>query len=268
MRPSLTLACLLTLAPLLHAGWIIQGSQTDAGQPPQSQTTFLDPRGLRVESPEGLVIFQAAEKKFILADAATKTYQVMDRDSLKQVAEGMNAAMKQMESAMAQMTPEQRAMMNQMMGGQMPGAPAPPPAPAAAAVYKKIADGIAVGPWKTTHYEVLENGVKESEVWLASPGDLPIDRDLVKLFSEMGKFFEEMTASLPMAAPARKETWSLELDGPDAPPGIPVKEIIFRDGAPATTWELNRAEKADLDAGKFAIPPGFTRTEAPAFKPE
>jgi hypothetical protein len=267
MRPSLTLACLLALAPLLHAGWIIQGSQTDAGQPPQTHTTFLDPRGLRVESPEGLIIFQSAGKKFILADAATKTYQVMDRDSLKQIAESMKAAMKQMESALAEMTPEQRAMMNQIMGGQMPSAPAPPPTPVAT-VYKKIADGIAVGPWKTTHYEVLENGVKESEVWLASPGDLPIDRDLIKLFSEMSKFFEEMTAALPMAAPARKETWSLELDGPDAPPGIPVKEIIFRDGAPVSTWELNRAEKADLDAEKFAIPAGFTRTELPAFNDE
>jgi len=271
MRPSLSTAAFILLASGLlataaQAGWIIQGTQTDAGSAPQAQTTFLDPRGLRVESPEGLVIFQAAEKKFIMADAATKTYQIMDRDSMKRMAGAMGAAMKEMEAAMAQMTPEQKAMMQQMMGGSMPQAPAAapaPPVPAPAPEYRKLAEGVAVGPWKTTHYEVLQAGIKESEIWLAAPGDLPIDRELIQLFQEMGQFFEEMTASLPKTGTAKSEPWSLALDGPSAPSGIPVKEIVYAAGAPATSWELTRAERAELDAEKFTIPAGFTPAQMP-----
>lgn len=267
MRPNLSTAASILLASSLlanaaQAGWIIQGTRTDAGGIPQAQTTFLDPHGIRIESPEGLVIFQAAEKRCIIADPTSKTYQILDRDAMKRMAEAMSAPLKEMEAAMAQMTPEQKAIMQQMMGGNMAPAPptrsAAPVAPAPAPVYRKLADDVPVGPWKTTHYEVLLDGVKESEIWLAAPHDLPIDRELIQLFQELAQFFEEMTTALPMGGAASKEPWSLVLEGPSAPAGISVKEIVYASGAPATSWELTHAARAELEAEKFAIPAGFT----------
>jgi hypothetical protein len=264
-NPLAALLLLCVALPPLQAGWIIKGTQQEGSNPPEAQTTFLDQPGLRVESPGSLVIFQAAEKKLILADTKAKTYQVMDRASIQKMGAGVNAAMQQMQDAMAQLSPEERAMMQQMMGGQpLPGAPSTPTtAPPAVTTYTKIADGVQVGPWTTTHYEVLENGKKESEIWIAPPNVLPIDRDLIRLFHDLGKFFEDLTAALPASSPAPTDNWSLALAGDNAPSGIPVKEIVFQNGVVASTFELTEAAKSDIAPAQFLPPEGFTETTIP-----
>jgi hypothetical protein len=100
--------------------------------------------------------------------------------------------------------------------------------------------------------------VKESEIWVVPLTALPIERDLIRLFTEMGAFFKDLFAGLPMPESKQDEPWSLELTGEGAPAGIPVKEILFRDGEPASVWEIREAKKADIDPALFAIPTGFT----------
>jgi len=251
--------CLVQL-PSLQAGWVLQGKQQEGQNPPRTQTTHLDAAGIRMDSPDGLVIFQAREKKMILADAASKTYQVLDRESMKKMASGIQAAMKQMQEAMAGMTPEQKAMMEKMLGNQpMPGAAPATPAKTPVTTYKKLAGNVKVGSWTTDQYEVMQDGVKESEIWVAPPGTLAIDKDLLKLFGEMGEFFRELIAALPMAGQLGKGSLEMELTGADAPQGVPVKEVIFKEGAPASTWEITDASPADVATDKLQAPPDYVQ---------
>jgi hypothetical protein len=240
------------------SGWIIEGKQQQEQSPTVSQTTYLDAAGLRVESPDGLVIFQSAEKKLIIADTDQKTYQVMDRDTLKKMTSGLGAAMKQMQEAMAGMNAEQKAMMEKMMGNQSfpMGGTAPSTQPAVT-TYKKLADGVSVGTWTADHYEVLENGTKGSEIWVASPSALPIDRDLLKLFAEMGDFFKDLLSALPPGAGAGNDVMSFDLPGEGAPSGIPVKEVVYKNGVATSSWEISRATPAEIPADKFRIPSGY-----------
>lgn len=253
----ITIALLALLPIETRAGWIIKGFHQDEGGPAQPQTTFLHPAGLRVETSDRLIIYQARAQKFIMADPAAKTYQILDKASLQQLSRGMNAAFQQMEQTMTSLTPEQRAMMEQVMGGQTgtltPHSPSTPP------VYQKLADSVRVGPWSTAHYAVLQNGTKESEIWIASPSDLPVDRELIKLFTEMSRFFSDLSSTIPGSA--RQEHWTLELAGDGAPAGIPVKETIFQNGRPVTTWALTEAARADIDPSQFDTPPGFRPVE-------
>jgi len=239
-------------------GWIIEGKQQQEQNPPVSQTTYLDAAGLRVESPDSLVIFQSAEKKLIMADPDQKTYQVMDRESLKKLTSGLGAAMKQMQEAMAGMNAEQKAMMEKMMGSQpFPGGEPAPSAKPPVTTYKKLADGVSVGSWTADHYEVIEDGTKGSEIWVASPTALPIDRDLLKLFSEMGDFFKDLLSALPVGTGPGKDVMSFDLPGDGAPVGIPVKEVVYKNGAPSSSWEISRATPAEIPAEKFRIPSGY-----------
>ena len=262
MRSLLLGAALLFVAPLppLQAGWILQGRQQEGTNPPRTQTTYLDAAGIHMESPDGLVIFQAREKKLILADASGKTYQVLDREGVKKLAAGIHTALKQMQEALAGMTPDQKALFEKMMGdqplpGPVPDAPATPPV----TTYKKMAGGVKTGKWTTDQYEVLQDGVKESEIWVAPPGTLAIDKDLLKLFSEMGAFFKELIAALPMAGQMGKGNLEMELNGTGAPQGIPVKEVLFKDGAPASTWEITDASPAEVPPEKFQAPSGYAK---------
>lgn len=275
-RPTLPSGLFLCLASLLlstlssvQAGWILQGTQQEGAEPPRVQTTTMAAAGLRVESPGQLLIFQPEAKRMIVADTTKKTYQVFDRAKLREMTSQMGAAMQQMQEAMAGMTPEQKALMEKMMGGQ--GLPGTPPAPAATpgtapqpvTTYKKLADNVTVGTWTTDHYEVTVNGVKESEIWVAPLTALPIERDLIKLFTQMGEFFKDLFAGLPMAPAAKEEPWSLELTGDGAPAGIPVKELLFQDGRQVSSWEITSAKKADVDPALFALPAGFTEEKLP-----
>jgi len=252
---------------LAWSGWIIEGKQQQDQNPAVSQTTYLDGAGLRVESPDRLVIFQSAEKKLIIADTDEKTYQVMDRASLQKMTNGLGAAMKQMQEAMAGMNAEQKAMMEKMMGNpSFPMGATSPSTQPPVTTYKKLADGVSVGSWTTDHYEVLENGTKGSEIWVASPMALPIDRELLKLFAEMGGFFKDLLSALPPGFGPGNDVMSFVLPGEGAPSGIPVKEVVFKNGEPASSWEISRATPAEIPAEKFRIPIGYE--EKSPFLPE
>ena len=54
-------------------------------------------------------------------DHKDKSYIVMDEAMLDEVSAQMSEAMKEMEAQLASMPPEQRAMVEQMMKGQMQG---------------------------------------------------------------------------------------------------------------------------------------------------
>ena len=55
------------------------------------------------------------EDKFITLDHKDKKYMVMDEAMLESMGEQVSAAMKEMEAQLAQLPPEQREMMKQMM---------------------------------------------------------------------------------------------------------------------------------------------------------
>ena len=61
-------------------------------------------------------------KEFIVVDHSDKSYVVMDEAMVEEMGVKVNAAMEQMRAQLADMPPEQRAMVEQMMQGEMAGA--------------------------------------------------------------------------------------------------------------------------------------------------
>ncbi len=55
-----------------------------------------------------------------------KSYVVMDRASMKRMAEQLNPALQMLQERMKTMTPEQRAQMEKMLGTKIPGGEAQP----------------------------------------------------------------------------------------------------------------------------------------------
>ena len=55
---------------------------------------------------------------FLMINHDDKTYTVIDEATLEQIGSRMSAAMTKMEAQLAQMPPEQRAMMEKMMQGR------------------------------------------------------------------------------------------------------------------------------------------------------
>lgn len=114
----------------------------DSGQP--GTQIYVKGGKVRMEGgrDHGVAIYDVASNSMTVLMPEQNKYLVLDQKAADQMGAQANAAQKQMQAAMsahqaeidqaqkqmqaamAQMTPEQRAQMQQMMGGQTPGAPA------------------------------------------------------------------------------------------------------------------------------------------------
>lgn len=74
---------------------------------------------VRMNSPEadGWSIFDSKTKTLTAVNSAEKSYTVLDEETMRQVSGQMSAAMQEMKKQLDEMPPEQRAMMEKMMGG-------------------------------------------------------------------------------------------------------------------------------------------------------
>ena len=110
-------------------------------------------------------------QEFIVVDHSEKTYVVMDEAMVQEMGVKVNAAMEQMRAQLADMPPEQRAMVEQMMQGQMAGMMDD----AAESVSDIEIKELGAGQWQSgacTEYAVMEDAQKTQEICAAPLSDI------------------------------------------------------------------------------------------------
>jgi hypothetical protein len=151
----------------------------------------------------------------------------------------MAAARKQMEAAMANMSPEQRAAMEKMMGGG--AAKGAPPKP----VYKRTGKQSKVSGFdcEIVTYTI---GSETGELCVAAPGEIDMPDSDVRTLQQFGAFVDRMSASVTdMGIGGRmnlSEIGGLPVRDSDEP--VQIVKSISHDSLPASL---------------FAPPAGFTR---------
>ena len=148
-RRTAYLLLLGCLAGAAQAGTVIQQQELQPGgsQARQQVTIYVDAGKLRVEgenpgSGKYALIFDQAKQVTWMADLGKGTYMEFTAAQVQGMANQMQSAMRQMEAEMANMPPDQRAMMEQMMKGRMGamgGGAAPPK------TVREKAQGVKVG---------------------------------------------------------------------------------------------------------------------------
>jgi uncharacterized protein DUF4412 len=243
-----------------HAGTVIQQQEVAPGtsQTRQQVTVYVDSGKLRVEgnnpaSGKYLLIFDDAKQVTWMVDFAKGTYMEFTAAQVQSMAGGMQAAMQQMQAQMANLPPDQRAMMEQMMkqrmGGMAGGAPP-------TKTVRQKATGQKVGQFTCTSYEVMSDGQLSQEVCAAPSADLKLDPAAFETFKALAKFYEPLTSQIP------KGTWSAP-SAMDQIQGFPVQTLIYVNGQPSMEWQLVSVENKALDGGLFALPAGLKKMEMP-----
>jgi hypothetical protein len=188
-------------------------------------------------------------------DDKRKSYRQMDKAQMQQMAGKANAAMAQMQEKMKNMTPEQRAMMERMMGGQIPGgmnAGKPD-------VYdtKDTGKSDTVEGRKCQIWQITRNGALIEEVCAVPFSSLPGKENLEKSFKEIAEVFADITKGMPNADAAVKARtnvngYPVRTRGYDASGKLRGNETVL------TKW----AEES-LPASTFDIPAGYKQQEMP-----
>ena len=121
---AVSIASLILMASPLHAGVALDMVTRDAsGNTIEAMKVYAQSGKIRMDG-----VGQPADERmsmiflgqeFLVLDHSDQKYIVVDADMIAAVGSQMEAAMRQMEAQLADMPPEQRAMVEEMMRGQM-----------------------------------------------------------------------------------------------------------------------------------------------------
>src|SRR5262249_10927181 len=152
----------------------------------RTQTT--DPMGTT-----HVVLFDADKEALYIITPNQKSYSELTKADADRLGAQVNDAMAQMKAQLANMPPEQRAMVEKMMASRMGGAGT---GAGAKTEYRKVGTD-TVGKWTCDKYEGSQNGQKTSEVCTIDPTTLGIGLGDVQVLQQFAEFFKKM---IPMAA--------------------------------------------------------------------
>lgn len=215
--------------------------------------TFTQDGKLRVEEGERVVmIFR--DKALYALDTQERTYHVLDQKTMQQLADQLNPVFKQMQEQLAQLPPEQRAQMEQLMGGQIPGMGAPP-----RVEMRRTARNGEYGGHACRYVEVMENGTLSDEVCVTDAKRLPGADEFMAVAKEMSALMKQFTSAIQIPGLAQvTERYSTQFDELG---GIPVFTRHYADGKPDSETRLESIRSHSLPAALFEIPQGYTRKD-------
>jgi len=243
----MVVACVwLALAgPGVLAGVVVEMETDRAG----TDTMYADGTMLRIDPQTGAsTIFR--DDTLWIVDHDKKQCRTIDAADLRELSARLGGAMKEMQAQLAQLPPEQRAMMEKMMREKMPGM-------AAAAPPRRIVAGGSerVGSYACTVHTLVSG---EDKVWEVCAAD----ESAVEAFSEAKEAFEALSgfvgqlreAVQQMPFVGAMDTPFSEMDRVD---GVPVRVRTFRNGKTVSESTLKSVTRRELDASTFAVPPGY-----------
>lgn len=248
-RPAFLASAVLAAAPLF-AGVRIQTETTDlATKKVSTDVILLDANRLRVDSDDGksvMFLTDGGRNRMVMLDKAKNQYQEIDEETMKQLGQQMSAAMAQMQAAMKNMPPEQRAMMEKMMKGKMPQAAAAAPK----TVYTAKGSG-SINGFSCTKYEGDLSGVKESEVCAALPAQIKLTPADLQIFEKMKQFSSTLLSSLANSPVHISVPSGYGFE--EGYEGFPIQKIDFENGQATKRSELKSITRASFSDADFSL---------------
>jgi hypothetical protein len=250
---ALHLLALLLLPGAASAGVYMETAHkdlTDAKSAAEKHKMWFDSGNFRAEDAEAHAVQIYKDKIIYIVEMDEKRYTTLDKDSIQSLSGQIAEARKQMEARMKDMTPEQREMVEKMMGsmgGMAKEAPARSIKPTSRT---ESAAGQTCKVW-----EVMVGGAKEEELCVVAPGSLTGGAEMMATMKELGDLFRGFMDSLGGAGSrnAINDAWR-DLQAVN---GIPIITRTFENGKPSQEIRLTAVRAESVPASQFAVPAGF-----------
>lgn len=253
----LLLPFLCLVSAQAFAGNVIELSTRDMSGKELGRTVFYtesDRSRMDQSGADSAVSVIFLEDEFLMLDHEKKNYMVLDEATLEGMGEQVNAAMKEMEAQLANLPPEQRAMVEQMMRGQMGGMGMQPRVP----VFE--VRNLGSGSWRSYDCrlaELLEDGEKIQEICAVDFDEVDGSGAIRESFLRMGKMLSKMYESMPFGGKGARNPMEMlnELDG------FPVRAVEFENDKPMRETVLESSTQKAIDAGIFEVPENYSHMD-------
>jgi len=257
-RVALAGLLLTAYAGTLHAGTVLDIVNRDLANKSESPArTYAQAGKMRIDAggpQDSFAIFR--DETLYTFDPKKKTYVAMDRATIKQLAEQLNPALKMLQEQMANMSPEQRAQMERMLGTKLPGAKAP-----VEEVRKTTRTATAAG-HSCTYSEILQDGVMQAEACVVPAANLAGSQELYDAALKVSALLRDMVNSLDL--PLLQQMADRQLENFDKLGGIPVVTRTFEDGQPVHEATVKAIRNETLPDSLFEVPAGYKRQDMPS----
>ncbi len=251
MQSRIPLVLALLAGSLSTAAWADFRADFDAVQGgngnPSLSRIELSGNHMRTDAGNVSMLFDVGSGKMIVL--MHDKHQYMD---MQKMIETAGAAMAQANAALANLPPEQRAMIEQRMGGRIPGMGGK-----LDVSMTPTGQSDRVAGYACQVYSTSINGRHSEDSCLASVADAgisPADQaTLRKAFEELKAMTEKMSAGM-FRSPLNQM------------PGdkFPVRIVQYADDKPTQTVQIKSISAGGIGAGDFAIPAGYTEQDMSA----
>lgn len=255
---SLFITLALIAGSAAHAGIVVESVERDAKTGKVSDGTRMYIQGGVARFDQSLdttrgdyVIFR--DDTLYIVDTTERSYTAMDRKTVSALATQMGGAMQQMRAELAKLPPEQRKMMEQMMGGNMPGAKAPP-APLAARDLGRSEqiEGRSCRVWELSRGKVID-----SQICVVPFSSLPGKEDLLGLMQRVSEFMKPLAEAMEGLGSVAEESEAMS-----RVKGFPILQRDYQGGKPSGKETLLRSwREENVSPALLQVPKGYRKRD-------
>jgi hypothetical protein len=206
------------------------------------------------------MIFRGDRELIWAIQPEKKQYVELTKETLDRVGGQLDAAMQEMEKRLAEMPPQQRAMVERMMRERMPGKADSRGAVLGEPVVKRTDETKQIAGFPCTKYEIHRDDRIVREIWVTPWSNIDPGREAFGIFDELEEFFGGLLENLqssPLAAQLQNPFEQVsKIDG------FPVMTREFQDGRATRESVFESVQLQELPETAFEPPEGYKKTDA------
>lgn len=254
-RISIIAGCLLA-AHAASAGVYVETVKhtisTGATEPQQKM--YVQNGSGRFVDPAGHTTLIKNNTLYILDDS-NQSYIVFDKATMEAVAKKISDSMERMKQQLAKLPPEQRAQLEERMGG-LTGAPGTSHTVEVADMGKSD----SVGGRACKIWNVARDGQLDEQLCVVAYSALPGKENFQALFASFSNVFEEMAKSVPTLSGVMANEFSAQVKVG----GFPVRQRSYEEGKLGDEETLVKEWREEaFPASMFEIPAGYQQKQMP-----
>lgn len=188
------------------------------------------------------IIYPGSGTSLTVVEHSKQRYMIIDEEFADSVSSQVDAAMAQMQAQLAQLPPEQRAMMEQMMKDRMPAMQGEK----SVQEFRRTGRSIEIAGFECDEGELLKNGKREFTMCISSPKEIGMP---AADYRALGAAFKAMADLVGKFSPGTSEMFNLELIG-----GVP---IMSDDQDGDNDSKLESASFASIDEERLKVPENY-----------
>jgi len=202
------------------------------------------------------MIFRGDRSVLYAINPQRKEYLEVDKTTFDQMGGEMDEMMKKMEQRLADMPPQQRAMVERMMRKQMPDANKAA-SPMGKPIVKRTKQQEEIAGYPCRLYEVYVDDQRTREIWVTAWSNIDQGREAFGIFAELESFFEgllDATKNSPFAGAMQNPFDQLsKIDG------FPVLTREFEEGNATRESLFKSVRTLELPPTAFEPPENYTK---------